>query len=145
MVRWATLAIVIALAACNDLREFRGSWAGSRVGDAPVLRVGPGDAATLSIDSIDGHGLTGRLAIEGLVDETSITSVEGAEADALAGLTHAGGPLRVYLAFVTIPDGGGDAFAVIALYDDRRIEVRILRSGTIPLYGIYVLGDGGAA
>ena len=53
--------------------------------------------------------------------------------------------LRVYLAFVTIPDGGGDAFAVIALYDDRRIEVRILRSGTIPLYGIYVLSDGGAA
>ena len=145
MVRWATLAIVIALAACNDLREFRGSWGGSRVGDAPVLRVGPGDAATLSIDSIDAHGLTGRLAIEGLVDETSITSVEGAEADALAGLTYAGGPLRVYLAFVTIPDGGGDAFAVIALYDDRRIEVRILRSGTLPLYGIYVLSDGGDA
>lgn len=139
------LAIVIALAACNDLREFRGSWNGSRVGDAPVLRVGPGEAATLTIDSIDGHGLQGRLAIDGLLAETTITSVEGAEADALAGLTFGGGPLRVYLAFVTVPDGGGDAFAVIALYDERRIEVRILRSGTSPLYGIYVLSDGGAA
>jgi hypothetical protein len=145
MVRWATLVIVMLLAACNDLREFRGSWSGSRVGDTPILRVGPGDAATLAIDSIDRHGLQGRLAIEGLVEETSINSVEGAEADALAGLTFAGGPLRVYLAFVTVPDGGGDAFAVISLYDNHRIEVRILRSGTVPLYGIYVLSDGGAA
>ena len=110
-----------------------------------MVRVGPGDGATLSIDSIDAHGLQARLAVEGLFEETTITSVEGAEADALAGLTFAGGPLRVYLAFVAVPDGGGDAFAVIALYDERRIEVRILRSGTVPLYGIYVLGDGGAA
>ena len=135
----------MVLAACNDLREFRGSWQGSRVGDAPVVRVGDGDAATLSIDSIDAHGLAGRLVIDGLVAETSIVSVEGAEADALAGMTFAGGPLRVYLAFVPVADGGGDAFAVIALFDDRRIEIRILRSGTRPLYGIYVLSDAGAA
>jgi len=137
------LAIVIALAACNDLREFRGSWSGSRVGDG-VLRVGAGEGATLTIDGVDSHGLQGRLAIDGLFDETTITSVEGAEADALAGLTFGGGALRVYLAFVTIPGGGGDAFAMIALYDERRIEVRILRGGTSPLYGIYVLSDGGA-
>ena len=35
-------------------------------------------------------------------------------------MTFAGAPLRVYLAFVPIPDGGGDALALIALYDDRR-------------------------
>ncbi|MEJ7602227.1 MAG: hypothetical protein WKG01_30300 [Kofleriaceae bacterium] len=145
--RWATLAIgaVIALGACNDLREFRGTWQGGRVGEAPAVRVGPGDAAALTIDGIDSHGLTGRLAIAGLLEETSVASVEGAEADALAGLTYSGGPLRVYLAFVAIPDGAGDAFAVISLYDDHRIEVRILRSGTSPLYGIYVLSDAGGA
>jgi hypothetical protein len=140
-VRWATL-VLVTLLGCNDLREFRGDWRGQRVGDAPVLRVGVGDGtATLSVDGIDGHGLTARLAIEGLLPETLITSLPGAEADALAGITFGGAPLRVYLAFVAVPDDGGEALVVVALYDDRRIEVRLLRGGTKPLYGIFALTE----
>jgi hypothetical protein len=138
-VRWATLVIVTCLAGCNDLRDFRGSWQGARVGDTPALRVGAGDHATLTIDDLDAHHIAGRLSIDGLLSEQSFQSLDGAEADALANLTFAGDPLRVYLAFVPVPDGGGDALALIALYDDRRVEVRVLRGGAAPLYAIFAL------
>ena len=137
--RLATLVLVV-LAACTDLREFRGSWSGPRVGDAAELKVGVSDAtAVLDIDQIDSHGLVGRLSVSGLLPATPITSLAGAEADELAGMTFTGGPLRVYLAFVPVPDGGGEALAVVALYEDRRISVRLLRGGTAPLYGIFAL------
>jgi hypothetical protein len=138
-VRWATLAIVTWLAGCNDLRDFRGTWQGARVGDAPVLRVGGGDHARLAIDDLDAHHIAGRLSIDGLMPDQSFESLPGAEADAVANLSFAGDPLRVYLAFVPVPDGGGDALALIALYDDRRVEVRVLRGGATPLYAIFAL------
>lgn len=141
--RCATLAIAtvlaVAAAACNDLRDFRGAWQGERVGDAAPLRVGPGARAALTIDAIDAHGLSGTLAIDGLMPAQPLASLAGAEADAVATLTFAGDPLRVFLAFVPIPDGGGDALALIALYDDRRIEARVLRGGASPLYAIFAL------
>jgi len=133
--------LVVTLVACNDLRDFRGSWQGARVGDAAVLRVGAGDAATLTIDALDGHGLHGTLAVAGLITDTELTSLPGAEADALADLTFAGSPLHAYLAFVAVPDGGGDAMAIVALYDDHRVELRILRGGLKPLYAIYQLAS----
>lgn len=132
-----TLALL--LVACNDLRDFRGTWQGQRVGDVPVLHVGPGDDATLAIHGIDAHGLRGTLTVGNLMPETGFESLSGAEADALANLTFGGSPLRVYLAFVPVPDTGGDVLAIIALYDDRRIEVRLLRGGTQPIYAIYAL------
>ncbi len=130
---------LVALAACNDLRGFEGGWKGPRVGDAPVLTVGPGSDAQLQIDRVDRHGLAGEITIAGLVDHTAFQSVPGAEADVLSDMTFGGSPLRVYLGFVAIPDGGGQALAMVALYDDRRVEVRVLRGGTQSLYGIYAL------
>lgn len=138
--RWATL-VLLTLVACNDLRDFRGAWTGVRVGDAPALRVGAGDTAYLAIDGIDAHGMTARLAIDDLLPETAFQSLEGAEADVLANLTFAGGPLRVYVGFVPVPDLGGEAFVIVALYDDRRVEVRVLRGGLQPIYAIYALTD----
>jgi hypothetical protein len=132
--------VLLTLFACNDLREFRGGWSGARVGDAPV-RIGAGDAADLAIDGIDAHGLAARLTVEGLLPETAFTSLEAAEADVLGNLTFSGGPLRVYLGFVPVPDLGGEALVVVALYDDRRIEVRLLRGGAQPLYAIYALTE----
>jgi hypothetical protein len=141
-VRWATV-VLLTLLGCNDLREFRGAWRGHRVGDAPELHlnIAPATAAALTIDTIDAHGLAARLTIDGLMPETAFASLPGAEADALAGLTFGGAPLRVYLGFVAMPDPGGDAFVVIALYDDRRVEVRVLRGGTSALYGIFALTE----
>ncbi|HEX8107913.1 MAG TPA: hypothetical protein VF516_09315 [Kofleriaceae bacterium] len=139
--RWATLVLLV-LVACSDLRDFHGQWVGPRVGDARPLDVNiPDGKATLSIDQIDSHGLAARLAVDGLLPETAFTSIPGAEADVLSGITFSGAPLRVYLAFVPVPDGRGDALAIIALYDDHRVEVRLLRGGSAPLYGIYTLTE----
>jgi len=141
-VRWATLLLVLAFA-CNDVRAYEGMWSGKRVGDTPVLRVGVGDdaIATLAIDGIDTHGIRGHLAIAGLIDNTEIVSVAGAEADVLSGITFNGSPQRVYLAFVSVGDGGGEALAVIALYDENRVELRVLRGGAKPLYAIFALAQ----
>jgi hypothetical protein len=141
-VRLATLAL-FAVVACNDVHAFEGSWKGPRVGDTPVLRVGvPMTAtATLAIDAVDTHGMRGKLSISGLVANAPFVSVEGAEADALSDISFSGAPLRVYLAFVPIPDAGGEALAVIALFDGR-IEVRVMRGGGKPLYAIFALAEG---
>lgn len=141
-VRWATLCLVLAFA-CNDVRAYEGTWSGKRVGDTPVLRVGVADdaTATLAIDGIDTHGMRGRLSISGLVTDADVASIAGAEADVLSGITFNGSPQRVYLSFVALPDGGGEALAVIALYDEKRIEVRVLRGGAVPLYAIFALAQ----
>jgi hypothetical protein len=150
-VRWATPVVVAVvtilfastLAGCSDLREFRGTWHGPRVGDAAVVRVGWSDvtSASLEIENIDAHGLTGALTIDGVVTSAPLVSLPGAEADVLAGMTFTGSPLRVYLAFVALSDGLGDALALVALYDQRRIELRVLRGGTSPLYAIFALTE----
>ena len=146
--RRATLALIVtlglALVACNDLRDFQGTWRGPRVGDSPVLKVGVARAATaaLEIDMVDAHGLRGRLSVDGLMTGSPITSLAGAEADAISGMTFNGSPMRVYMAFVAVPDAGGEALAMIALYDDRRVEVRVLRGGQVPLYAIFALTEG---
>jgi hypothetical protein len=135
--------LLLALAACNDLRDFRGDWHGPRVGDAAVLHVGVAMQATasLTVDAVDAHGLRGRLSIDGLIDDAQFASLDGAEADVLSGMSFGGSPLRVYLAFVAVPDAKGDALALFALYDDHRIEVRVLRGGGTPVYAIFSLTE----
>jgi hypothetical protein len=144
-VRWATVVVfaVIAAGGCSDLREFRGDWRGPRVGDTPLVKVGVRESAQaeLAIEEIDAHGLRGTLSIDGLVTAAPLVSLAGAEADALADMTFAGAPLRVYLSFVAIPDQGGEALALVALFDDHRIEIRVLRGGTTPLYAIFALTE----
>ncbi len=135
------MAIAFEVTGCTDLRDFRGDWQGTRIGAEPAVRVGVVDdaRAMLSIESIDAHGVVGSLTVSGLMASAPLGPIAGAEADVLAGMTFSGGPLRVYLAFVPVGDGAGDALAMIALYDDRRIEVRLLRGGSVPVYAIFSL------
>jgi hypothetical protein len=133
------LIALAALAGCNDLRDFRGTWQGQRVGDDPVVLVGAvGDGrADLVVSSLDRHGLHGHLFITGAVD-APFDSLPGAEADALAGMTFDGSPLRVYLGFVDMAEGE-DALTVISLHEEDRIDLRMLRGGATPLYAIFSL------
>lgn len=133
------LVLALVVIGCNDVREFSGRWEGDRIGDAPALRVGQGDAVTLDIDELDTRGIRARIRIPGLIQETSITSLPGAEADALANLTFPGNPFRVYLAFAPVADDNGDAFVMIGLYDDERVDVRVMRGGPSPVYAIFSL------
>ena len=141
---WLALPLCVALGTlgCTDLREFEGTWSGPRVGAAPVLNVGFDEnaEATLVIERVDLDGLRARLTTSGdeLVD-AEIRPLPGAEADVLGDITFAGAPARVFLAFAEAADGGGDALVVTALYEDERVEVRLLRGGTTPLYGIFSL------
>jgi hypothetical protein len=142
------LSLASVLVGCNDLRDFRGTWEGRRVGDDPALLVGtvgtaPGSPtmeppAVVTIASLDRHGLHGHLSIEGAID-AELDSLPGAEADVLAGMTFDGAPLRVYLAFVALAEGG-DATAILSLHEDDRVDLRLLRGGSSPLYAIYSLG-----
>jgi hypothetical protein len=140
-VRWATIAVLAVLGCigCNDVRDFTGQWQGRRVGEAPGLRVGPGDAVTLHIDGIDAHGIRARIAVDNLFAETRITSLPGAEADALVSMTFSGDPIRVFLSFADVNDGNGDALVMIALYAGDRIDVRVMRGGIAPVYAIFAL------
>src|SRR5436853_7568403 len=97
-------AWLVAGAGCNDLRDFRGDWQGPRVGDAAPLRVGVAATATATLDiaTIDLAGLTGTLSVDGLVTAQPVEPVPGPEADVLAGITYARGPLPVYLCFVPV-------------------------------------------
>jgi hypothetical protein len=138
------MACAVALGACNDVRDFAGEWSGNRAGASPVLRVGEGMTAHLTIDTVDKHGLRGHLRVVHMdeaapIIDADFQSLEPAEADALATMTFAGAPLRVYLAFV--PTADGDVLAMIALYDSRRVELRLMRGGPSAIYAIYALGE----
>jgi hypothetical protein len=88
------VALLIGVASCSDLRDFRGTWRGDRIGTDPSLLVGALDegVAHLSIATLDRHGLHGHVAVAGLVD-APLDSIPGAEADVLAGITL-GSPRR---------------------------------------------------
>lgn len=137
------LATFVALSSgCLDIRDFEGTWSGSRVGDDPVLQVGFAEqsSATLVVDDVDLLTLEGSLTTSG--DElvsAEIRPIAGATADAISDMTFAGSPERVYLSFVEPTDGAGDALAIVALYNDDRVEVRILRGNPAPLYGVFAL------
>jgi hypothetical protein len=133
--------IFFTAAGCLDVRDFEGTWTGERVGEHADLRQGFADdaSATLVIDHATLRAMDARLTIAGVLDSAIITPVAGAEADVLASMTFDGAPARVFLSFAPGVDGGGDALVMIALYDDPRVDVRVLRGGSSPLYGIFSL------
>src|SRR5262249_40315008 len=101
--------------------------------------------ALLDIEDIGAHGLTGTLVIDGMDDIGSVIKIEslkGSEADVLAGITFSGAPLRVYLAFMPMSDLQGDSLVVVSLYDDHRVEVRVVggqRGQPNEIYAIYAM------
>jgi len=139
---WSVVALVTLVGSCLDLRELSGEWRGARIGEAEELRVGFDDEVTLSLsiaaasqNSIEATASTS----DGLLANARVAPVPGAEADVLSRTDFEGSPERVYFCFVETTDGGGDALALVAVFDDKRIEVRLLRGGGTPLYGIFPL------
>lgn len=139
---WMGITLLVALGACTDVRDFEGRWSGTRVGEAAPLRVGHDDTvgAELVIERASLSDFRARLTTaDGRFTDAVIEPIQGAEADVLAHATFDGSPARVFMAFASTGDGGGDALVIVALYDDPRVEVRVLRGGPTPLYGIFLL------
>lgn len=136
-------ALLGAVIGCTDIRDFEGRWSGPRVGDAPVLRVGFAEtaSATLVIDEVDLNRLRGSLTTSGDEFATSvIQELPSAEADSLSELTYESGqPARIYVTLVAATDGGGDATAFVSLHREDRVELRLVRGGSSPLYGVFFL------
>ena len=134
--------VATTLLGCLDVRDFEGTWTGTRVGDAAELRVGFADevGAVLVIEDADLRSLRAQLTLDNdLISAATIQPIPGSQADVLAGITFTGSPSRVYMAFASTSDGGGDATVIVALYNDSRVEVRVMRGGGQPLYGIFLL------
>lgn len=112
-----------------------------------VLRQGMADnaVANLEIIALDRHGLRARLDIGG-VAYGEIVSVPGAEADVLATMTFNNAPLRVYLCFAPMQSGDA-AVVLISLFDDSRIELRVIRGGSpaTSIYAVFGLRPSGNA
>jgi hypothetical protein len=121
-----------AMAACTDVRDFRGTWTG--------------DSATLQLDRVDTGDVAGSVTLPGGA-AAALRMSSRIETDALSTITFAGAPLRVYLAYFDPGDGCGEALAVISLHENRRVELRVLRGASTPgtcdeLFGRYALAEG---
>lgn len=137
----AGLAAALAGAACVDAADFAGEWTGEAVGEGVTAEgIATGERAVLIVEEADLATLRGRLTTaDGLFEDAAIAPLEGAEADILAETTFPDAPLRVFLSFAEPTDGAGEALVVVALYARPRVEVRILRGGETPLYGVFEL------
>lgn len=137
------VVLVSSVIGCTDIRDFEGRWSGPRVGDDPVLRAGfaPEATATLDLDEVDLNRLRGTLTTSG--DELAAAPIQelpAAEADSLAELTYQSGqPARIYVTLVSASDGGGDVTAFVSLHREDRVELRLVRGGAAPLYGVFFL------
>jgi len=137
------LLLVSAVISCTDIRDFDGTWTGPRVGDNPVLNTGFAESATatLAIADVDLNRFRATLTTSG--DEfrdAAIQELPAAEADSLAELTfNTGQPARIYVTLVAATDGLGDATAFVSLHREDRVELRLVRGGQNPLYGIFFL------
>ena len=132
------LVLVLAVAGCEDIRRFEGVWAGpvssdpahqQGFGDGAFLRATVGPVSRTSIDlTLDLPQSSGPLRFE---------PIRHAADDALGDLRLEGEPLRTFLGFVS-PPGGQPYLAVVSLFAEDRIDVRIIR-GPDEAYGVFTL------
>jgi hypothetical protein len=112
-VRRTTVLAFAALAACTDVHGFQGTWSTT--------------GATLTIDRVDSHSIAGAITFAGGPVSSPLRESVALQADALSTMTFAGSPLHVYLAYFDMQDNCGEALAVISLYENHRVELRVLR------------------
>lgn len=136
------IGLGLGQAGCMDIREFDGRWRGGivvesavRQGFAEDTRVDP-----LELSNVDLQGLTATLTTsDGKFDQQDLTPVHKFAADTLASLDFDGNPLRSYLLFgsLTSEPKSCAAMAVISLFSDDRVELRIIRGND--LFGVFSL------
>jgi hypothetical protein len=132
------VAVTFLATACDDLRDFAGTWQGSIVSD-PVLQKGFAADSRLDavITSATRHDVDLALGLPGQDARVRFSPIERASADALGSLRLDDDPLRTYLGFVRPP--GQEAYlVVVSLYPHEQIDVRLIR-GPDDAYGVFAL------
>jgi hypothetical protein len=134
-------ALVLALfgaAGCEDIRRFEGAWAGPVSAD-PAHQQGFGAQAFLRahVASVSRTAIEMSIDLPGQGTPTRFEPIRHAADDVLGDLRLEGEPLRTFLGFLRPP--ATDAYlAVISLFADERIDVRVIR-GPDELYGVFSL------
>jgi hypothetical protein len=132
------LGLLLLLAGCEDIRRFEGVWVGPVSAD-PAHQQGFGQSAFLRATV----GSVSRTSIDLTVDLPAGSAplrfepIRHAADDALGDLRLEGEPLRTFLGFLR-PAAGEPYLAVVSLFAEDRIDVRIIR-GPDEAYGVFTL------
>jgi hypothetical protein len=130
----ALFAATVVAGGCSDLSSYQGAWSGSPVDD-PQLLVGlaASTRATLALDLVDQVTVSGTLTLDR--QAVTLRPLARAANDTLGGMSLPDGALRSY--FAAAPLDGGDALAVLSLYSEPRVDLRLMRSDS--LYAVFHL------
>jgi hypothetical protein len=137
--RLALAALLVGGVACQDLRDFAGTWHGPVVAD-PALALGfaPGAALTVEVTSATRESIDLQLTLPGN-RPARFVPIKRAAADALADVQMPGEPLRTFFGFTQEADPALPGYlTVVSLYSDSRMELRLIR-GADEAYGVFTL------
>jgi hypothetical protein len=132
------LTLLLLFAGCEDIRRFEGVWAGPVSAD-PAHQQGFGNTAFLRANV----GTVSRTSIQLSIDlpegsgPLPFQPIQHAADDALGDLRLEGEPLRTFLGYLR-PATGEPYLAVVSLFAEDRIDVRIIR-GANESYGVFTL------
>jgi hypothetical protein len=132
------LIVLLLAGGCEDIRRFEGVWVGPVSAD-PAHQQGFGEAAFLRATV----GPVSRTSIDLTFDlpeggaPLRFEPIRHASDDALGDLRLEGEPLRTFLGFLR-PPGAQPYLAVVSLFAEDRIDVRIIR-GPDEAYGVFTL------
>jgi hypothetical protein len=136
--RCVAFAAALALAGCQDLREYAGTWTGEVSGD-PELAHGFAPASNISVEisSANRDAIAFSVQLAPGAPAAPFQPIRRAAGDALGDVQFAGGPLRTFFGYVT-PPGEAPYLAIISLFAEARVELRLIR-GIDDAYGVFAL------
>ena len=141
MPRLFALALLLSSAACVQLEDYTGTWAGSLLADEAV-RAGfdAETTATLELEVRGRSDASGTLTTEGTragrFSQAELVPWPELSADALSTLVFDGAEFANYLFFAR-PEGGDPALVVVSLDPEERVALRVLRGED--LFGVFPL------
>ena len=118
------IAALLLLVGCQDLHDFQGDWRGSISADPNLSAGAPVQTVNLTVASVDHTQITGTF------NGSTLTTLKGASADVLAEVRVGRDALRTYF---TYAEG---VWAIVSLFPDQRIEVRVIAGDSLYLYDL---------
>jgi hypothetical protein len=129
---------LLLVAGCEDIRRFEGVWVGPVSAD-PAHQQGFGNAAFLraTVGTVSRSSIELSLELPQAGTSVPFEPIRHASDDVLGDMRLDGEPLRTFLGFLR-PAGGQPYLAVVSLFAEDRIDVRLIR-GPDEAYGVFSL------